>query len=107
MTCYMGAKNVVTWDILISLIRHVTSRKISIRDMRHCHFLTWTCNIEDPPSRVPLWYPDGRLNTDLERGIIGRGRVWVMKGEQGGGPSQLKSALWLERQLIGQSFGPL
>ena len=63
----MGAENVVTWDIVI-----VTLRKISDRDMQHCHFLKSSCGIEDPPPRA-------RWLCDLVGGLV------VLGGWIGGG----------------------
>ena len=42
----------MTWDIDLFKIVHVTLRKISDNDMRHCHFLKSTCDIGDPSSRA-------------------------------------------------------
>ena len=39
MTSDMRGKNIVTWNIACSQIRHVTLGSISDRDMRHWHFL--------------------------------------------------------------------
>ena len=48
MTCDLGAKNIVTWDIVMSLIRHVSLKKITVRYMQYSHFFKSTCDIGDP-----------------------------------------------------------
>ena len=48
----------------------MTLRKISDKDMRHCHFLKSTGDIGDPPSRAPIvfgTYPS--LQTELVPGV--------------------------------------
>ena len=44
-----GLQVIGTWDIAISLIRHVTLEKMNDKDMQHCHFLKSRCYIGGPP----------------------------------------------------------
>ena len=69
MTCNMGAKNIVTWDIFISQIRHVALRKISIRGMRHSHFLKPICDFGDPmKGPIEETGPDTPAYSDCQQG---------------------------------------
>ena len=51
-----GGKTIGTRDIAFSWMQHVTMRKISDSDMRHCHFLKsthWGPPLNPPPLKAP------------------------------------------------------
>ena len=57
-------------------IRHMTLGKISDRDMRDCHFVKLTRDIEDSPSRAPLLYLKRRASSCRVNGFY-HGNVGV------------------------------